>query len=118
MIDFVGKRWLFYWFSLLVMLPGVISLVLPHGLRSGIEFSSGTTFTAKFEKQISSDELGAALTEFGHPDSRIQTTSDGSFLVRTDLIEGAASSPPFGPAPRSRSIVPPPVRRGRATSSN
>ena len=101
MIDFVGKRWLFYWFSLLVMLPGVISLVLPHGLRSGIEFSSGTTFTVRFEKPVTATELGSALADFGHPDSRIQTTSDGSFLVRTNLIEGATSSPAFGPAPPS-----------------
>ncbi len=101
MIDFVGKRWLFYWFSLLVMLPGIISLVLPNGLRSGIEFSSGTTFTARFEQPVTANDLGAALTEFGHPGSRIQTTSDGSFLVRTNLIEGAASSPAFGPAPPS-----------------
>lgn len=101
MIDFVGKRWLFYWFSLLVMLPGVISLVLPHGLRSGIEFSSGTTFTVRFEQPVTSEQLGAALTEFGHAGSRIQTTSDGSFLVRTGLIEGASSLPAFGPAPPS-----------------
>ncbi|HEX5370392.1 MAG TPA: protein translocase subunit SecF [Dehalococcoidia bacterium] len=101
MIDFVGKRWLFYWLSLLIMLPGIISLVLPNGLHSGIEFSSGTTFTARFEQPTTSDALGAALAAFGHPDSRIQTTSDGSFLIRTDLIEGSSTSPAFGPAPPS-----------------
>jgi preprotein translocase subunit SecF len=98
MIDFVGKRWVFYWISLIIMLPGIISMILPDGLRRGIEFSSGSSFAVRFERQVTPEELRAALAEVGHPESRIQRTSDRRFLVRTDLIEGASQAPPFGPA--------------------
>jgi len=97
-IDFVGKRAWFYLLSLAIMVPGIISLLLPGGLRRGIEFSSGTNFAVRFEQEVSQVSLRQALAELGHPDARVQKTSDGRFLVRTDLIEGAAEAPPFGPA--------------------
>lgn len=98
MIDFVGKRLWFYVLSLLLILPGMVSLLLPGGLRRGIEFSSGTTFTARFQAEVSEAALRAALAELGHAEARIQKLSEGRLLVRTDLIEGATQAPPFGPA--------------------
>jgi preprotein translocase subunit SecF len=103
LIDFVGKRIWFYAFSILIILPGLISLMLPNGLRQGIEFSSGTTFGLRFEQPVSEEALRSALAELGHPDARIQKTAADRLLVRTDLIEGATNAPPFGPAlPSSR----------------
>jgi preprotein translocase subunit SecF len=101
-IDFVGKRGFFYIISLLIIVPGLISLVLPDGLRGGIEFSSGTTFAARFSQPVEETELRTALVDLGHPDARIQRSTDGRFLVRTDLIEGATTAPPVGPAPPSQ----------------
>ena len=98
MIDFVGKRPIFYLISLMFILPGIISLALPDGLRRGIEFSSGTNFAVAFQDPVSQDELRAALVELGHPEARIQQTTEGRLLVRTDLIEGSGDAPAFGPA--------------------
>ena len=98
MIDFVGKRPLFYVISLLLILPGAISLALPDGLRSGIEFGSGTNFAVAFQSPVSQDEMRQALVELGHPEARIQQTTEGRLLVRTGLIEGAGDAPAFGPA--------------------
>ena len=98
MIDFVGKRPLFYAISLLVILPGIISLALPDGLRRGIEFSSGTNFAVTFQEPVTQDELREALVELGHAEARIQQTTEGRLLVRTDLIEGSGEAPAFGPA--------------------
>ena len=101
MIDFVGKRAFFYALSLLIVVPGLISLVLPDGLRSGIEFGSGSTFSVRFAEQVSETDLRGVLSDEGYGDARIQQTRDGRFVVRTDLIEGAASVPPIGAAPPS-----------------
>jgi preprotein translocase subunit SecF len=101
MIDFVGKRNLFYIFSLLLIIPGVVSLILPGGVRTGIEFSSGTTMTVRFANPVEEAELRTALEELGHEDARIQTASDGRYIMRTGLIEGANRAPAFGPAPPS-----------------
>jgi preprotein translocase subunit SecF len=98
MIDFVGKRPLFYVISLLFILPGIISVALPNGLHRGIEFSSGTNFALAFQEPVSQDELRQALVELGHPEARIQQTTEGRLLVRTGLIEGAGEAPAFGPA--------------------
>ncbi len=101
MIDFVGRRNWFYLFSFLVIMPGIISLVSPNGLRGGIEFSSGTTFSARFSEEVSTGEMRSALADLGHPDARVQRTTDGRILVRTDLLEGASRQPAIGPAPPS-----------------
>src|SRR5687767_12859798 len=101
MIDFVGRRGLYYAISILMIVPGIISLLLPGGLKEGIEFSSGTTFSARFAQTVDEEAFRSALVDLGHPESRIQRTSDGRFIVRTDLIEGASEAPPFGPAPPS-----------------
>ena len=98
MIDFVGKRPLFYLLSLLLMLPGMVSIALPNGLRRGIEFSSGTNFAVAFQETVTQDQLRQALVELGHPEARIQQTTEGRLLVRTGLIEGAGDAPAFGPA--------------------
>ncbi len=61
MFDFVGKRNFYYLLSLLVLIPGVISLLIPPALKPGIEFSSGTTFTARFQSAV--DEERSALRD-------------------------------------------------------
>lgn len=99
MIDFVGKRNWFYLASLIVLIPGAISLLIPPRLKPGIEFTSGTTFSVKFTVNVSSEDLKAALADLGHPEARVQRASDGSFLVRTEALEGVAEAPPVGAAP-------------------
>ena len=100
-LDFVGNRWYFYAFSLLILVPGIISLLIPPRLVPGIEFTSGTTFTIDFEEDVSQEDLRSAMSDLGHPEARIQQTSDGDYLVRTEELEGSTSIPPVGPAPPS-----------------
>jgi preprotein translocase subunit SecF len=101
MIDFVSKRKLFYLISLLIIIPGVISLVLPGGFKPGIEFSSGTTFSVRFQQDVDEASMRDTLAQLGHPDARVQRTGEGQLLIRTNLIEGAASAPAIGAAPPS-----------------
>jgi preprotein translocase subunit SecF len=104
-IDFVGRRQWFYLFSLLLVIPGTISLLLPGGIHRGIEFSSGTSFTARFERDVDEPAMRQALADVGHEDARVQRTSDGKLLIRTDVLEGAAAAPAIGPAPPSEREV-------------
>jgi preprotein translocase subunit SecF len=101
MIDFFSKRKLFYLISQLIIIPGVISLVLPGGFKPGIEFSSGTTFSVRFQQDVDEASMRDTLAQLGHPDARVQRTGEGQLLVRTDLIEGAANAPVIGAAPPS-----------------
>src|ERR671934_1500361 len=84
MFDFVRNRRLFYLLSAILIVPGVISLVLPGGLNPGIDFTSGTIMTIQFENPVDSNQLRDALSsQLGHSEAVIQQSGENTFVVRT-----------------------------------
>ncbi|WP_299683914.1 protein translocase subunit SecDF [uncultured Dokdonia sp.] len=59
-IDFLGKRKVAYIISLGLVAVGVFSLVT-GGLNAGVDFVGGRSYTVRFEKAISSTEVGELL---------------------------------------------------------
>jgi preprotein translocase subunit SecF len=86
-IDLVSKRKLFYLLSALVALPGLISLALPGGLRPGIDFTSGTIMTVKFNQAVQQSEVRQAFADVGHPEAIVQGSGDNTFIIRTTPFE-------------------------------
>ena len=86
MLDIVGKRYWYFVFSLLVIVPGVISLSIPPALKPGIEFTSGSTTTLRFERSVGEEDLRQAYRDLGHGDAIIQHTGEGEYLVRTRTL--------------------------------
>jgi preprotein translocase subunit SecF len=84
-----------------MLLPGTISLLIPPSLKPGIDFSSGSTFTVRFERPVAKDDLHDALGDLDHPEARVQGTGQNEFVVRTKVLRGATSAPAVGPAPSS-----------------
>ncbi len=82
MFDIVGKRFWFFLITGLVILVCIISLVT-FGLKSGIEFSSGSIVTVSFEQEIDQGDLKQELASLGYDNALIQRTSGGDFLIRT-----------------------------------
>ncbi len=99
MFDFVGKRNLYYLISLLVLIPGIVSLLIPPALKPGIEFSSGTSFTARFQNEVKQEDLRSEMAKLGHPEARVQRTGENKYLIRTEELKGTAAAPALGPAP-------------------
>jgi len=94
MLDIVGKRYWYFLFSLLVIVPGVISLAIPPAFKPGVEFTSGSTTTLRFEQPVDQEELRQAYHELGHADAIIQHAGEGEYLVRTrTLAPGTAAGP-------------------------
>ena len=89
--DFVSRRFLFYAISLALIVPGIISLVLPGGLRPGIDFSSGTIMTLRFDQPVDSAALREAFDELNHPEAIVQESSDNTFVVRTFPFDQAVT---------------------------
>jgi preprotein translocase subunit SecF len=84
MFDFVRNRRLFYLLSAILIVPGVISLILPGGLNPGIDFTSGTIMTIQFEQTVDQDKLRAAFAQLGHSEAIVQQSSgENTFIVRT-----------------------------------
>ena len=100
-LDFVGNRRWFYLFSLIVLLPGAISLIIPPRLTLGIDFEGGTEFSVRFQEPVSQGDLQDALADLDHPEARVQGAGENQFFVRIEELEGAGAAPPIGPAPAS-----------------
>jgi preprotein translocase subunit SecF len=101
MFDFVKRRNFYYLLSLVVLVPGIISLIIPPSLKPGIEFTGGATFTVRFAQNVHQDALRSALSQLGHPEAIVQRAGENEFLVRTRELTGAAAAPEIGPAPPS-----------------
>src|ERR1700716_2375916 len=84
MFDFVRNRRLFYLLSAVLIVPGVISLLLPGGLNPGIDFTSGTLMTIQFERPVDQDRLRTVFAQLGHSEAIVQQSSgENTFVVRT-----------------------------------
>ena len=60
-VDFVRYRFWFYALSLILIIPGIVSLVLPGGLRPGIDFTSGTIISLRFQQPVEQSQLREAF---------------------------------------------------------
>ncbi len=63
------------------------------------EFSSGTTFTARFQNAVKEEDLRSEMAKLGHTEARVQRTGENKFLIRTRELQGTAQAPDLGPAP-------------------
>ena len=87
MFDIVGKRFWFFLISGVVILIAIISLAT-FGLKSGIEFSSGSIVTVRFELNVEQDDLKLELANLGYANALIQHTGGGDFIIRTHKLTG------------------------------
>ena len=65
MAGIVSKRLWFFLLSAIVIIVCVVSLGV-FGLKTGLDFSSGSILTVVFEKTVTTQEIDAALTELGY----------------------------------------------------
>ncbi len=75
MFKLVEKRYLFLAISLLVILPGVLSLWL-KGLNVGIDFAGGSSLSLRPEKQFNITAVRNLLTPFSLKDVQVQLGTD------------------------------------------
>jgi len=87
MFNITGKRFRFFLISAVVILIGIISLAT-FGLKSGIEFSSGSMMAVNFEEKVSHNQLKQAMVDLGYADAIIQSTGGEEFLIRTHELTG------------------------------
>jgi preprotein translocase subunit SecF len=62
--------------------------------------------TLRFEQPVDQDDLRTVLADSGHPEARVQKTSEGDFIVRMGELEGVPDIPQVGPAlPSEREAI-------------
>ena len=77
MFNLVGKRYLFLLISLLVIVPGVISLAF-KGLNVGIDFVGGTTIEFRPQTNITATQMSNILKSFKLTDVQVNIGSDNT----------------------------------------
>ena len=82
-IDFVGKLKYAVVFSTILILIGIGSIIYHGGLNPGIDFAGGTIIQVKFQKNVSADQIRAALQSTKLSNSIIQQFGANEFLIRT-----------------------------------
>jgi len=85
MFDIIGKRFWFFLISGVVILIGIISL-LTFGLKTGIEFSSGSMTILNFEQEVAQADLERELANLGYANAIVQRTGEGYFSIRSHLL--------------------------------
>lgn len=100
MLDFAGKRWWYLSVSIVLFLASAGALGL-WGLKAGIEFTSGSSFTLEFTEQtVTQSDLRQAMRDLGHPEARIQGAGTNTYIIRTSELENAPNlDSAAGPAP-------------------
>lgn len=82
--------WLYFIISMIVIIPGLFSLIT-HGVLPSIDFTGGTLLEVKVQKAdnslISSDEVTELLEKHLIDTSAVQSTSQGSWIIRSSELE-------------------------------
>ena len=78
---FIKSRKVFYIISLLIIIPGLVSLVT-KGLNLGIDFTGGSIIQVQMESSVQSAQVRSALTEIGMDRADV-SKSGNQFLIRT-----------------------------------
>jgi len=87
MINIIGKRYWFFLISALIIIPGLISLILPPHLNLGNDFHSGTTMTLTFTPAVTESAVRTAMTTAGYADAEIQySKNDQQYFVSIRVI--------------------------------
>ncbi len=91
-MDFVAKRRWYFLISALILVPGILSLIIPPSVKAGIDFSSGSAVEIKFEETVSEEDVRKVLAAEGHSDARIQRLASDTVFVRTKELEAGELS--------------------------
>ena len=84
-LNIIGARNWFFLASLVVIIPGIISMAT-QGFLLGIDFQGGTQFQLKFSRSPDLAQVQSAVSAQG-VNGVVQQTANGSYLIRTGSID-------------------------------
>ena len=84
--DIAGKRKIWFIISLLVIIPGIFSMVT-RGFNFGIDFTGGTIIDLRFEQPVNITQIRDSLRPYGLDGSTIQLSGETSDVeTSTDVM--------------------------------
>jgi preprotein translocase subunit SecF len=87
MWNIVGKRYLWFLISLLIILPGVLALIA-FGFPLAIDFTGGSLFDLQFQGQAPQPAaVKAVFAGLGYLDAQVQSTQNNGLQIRTQSMD-------------------------------
>ena len=92
-MNIVGKRYLFFAISLILIVPGIVGIIV-WGLPLSIDFTGGSYVELKFNSGQTPDlqEVRALYDEVGVSDAQPRTSGADQLIVRSELIDNAKNN--------------------------
>ena len=92
MLDILGKRYIFFGLSLVLIIPGLI--LMAFGLPLAIDFTGGSLLEVRFESGIAPlpAEVIQLYSSLGVEDVQVQTTGDATIFVRSTFLDDTTRS--------------------------
>ena len=88
MFNILGRRYLFFGLSLLLILPGIL-LAIFNGVNLSVDFTGGTLIELQFESgnvpQL--EDIVGIYNQYGVNDVQVQTTGDDTTIARSSFLE-------------------------------
>lgn len=87
-MNIIDKKYLYFIISLIIIIPGIISLTL-FGLRRAIDLTGGSRLELKFQSTINNQQsiINNILREQGIETSSIQEARGNIFIIRTRPLD-------------------------------
>ncbi|MCH2539832.1 MAG: protein translocase subunit SecF [Anaerolineales bacterium] len=91
MLNLVGRRYWYFGFSLLVMIPGIIALGM-WGLPLAIDFTGGSKLEVRVTEaaKLSTRAVDELLDGVGFGDNVVQLSDDNVVIIRTKRMDDAS----------------------------
>jgi len=86
-MNILGKRYLFFGLSLIIIIPGLI-ILFTGGLPLSIDFTGGSLLEVSFASQSPAPgEIRALYEDANIKDAQVQTTENNSYIIRSEFLE-------------------------------
>jgi len=87
-MNIIGKKYWYFLFSLIIIIPGLISLIL-FGLNPSIEFTGGSRITFAFPKELSVSKISTVKSVFEQNKIKVATIekSGSEVFVRSGPVD-------------------------------
>jgi len=92
MLDILGKRYIFWGLSLVLIIPGLI--LAAFGLPLAIDFTGGSLLEVRFDSGITPQpaEVIELYDSLGVEDVQVQTTGDDTIFIRSTFLDDTTRS--------------------------
>lgn len=87
MFNIIKYRRVYYLISLLMIVPGIISLLIPPSLRLAVDFTGGTLWELQYAQTAPAPAtVTQKLSEFGYGEAIVQTSGENGILIRAKEV--------------------------------